>query len=354
MKPIHLFIAFFVFLFSCNIKPNENTIPKNQKLLKYTSQIQMTENKDSVFIQSGSEKLGFSKSELPLKTAMVVPTSAISYLDELGLLSVIKGISQPDFVYNPEILELYNQKKIEQIGSFDEIFTEKIILSKPDIFISSSGPTLARFHQQIKNSGIKILYIDEYDEKEPLARAEYVKIFGKLFGKEKEAYLIFEEIENNYNEILKTVGESNKKKPTVFANQIYGDVWYMPGGKSFQSRLFSDAGGDYLWKNDDSEGSLKLSFESVFEKAGNADIWLNAGDYPNIKSLTGAYKNYEWFDAVKNKEVYNWNKKSNSKGANDYFETGTVRPDLVLKDLSAVFYPDLFPGYELIFYKKLD
>ncbi len=49
MKPIHLFIAFFVFLFSCNIKPNENTIPKNQKLLKYTSQIQMTENKDSVF-----------------------------------------------------------------------------------------------------------------------------------------------------------------------------------------------------------------------------------------------------------------------------------------------------------------
>ena len=74
----------------------------------------------------------------------------------------------------------------------------------------------------------------------------------------------------------------------------------------------------------------------------------------HLKSLTGSYKNYEWFAAVKNKKVYNWNKRSNEKGANDYFETGTVRPDMVLNDLAAIFYPELFPEYELFFYKKLD
>lgn len=352
MKSTVAFIIFSFLLFSCKKETLSKTEDSN--LLKYANQIQMSETSDSVFIFSSGEKLGFSKSELPLKTTMVVPTSAISYLNELDLLSVIKGISQPDFVYNSTIIDLYNQNKIEQIGSYDEIFTEKILIEKPDIFITSSGPTLARFHQQIKNSGIRVLYIDEYEEKKPLSRAEYLKVFGKLFGKEKEAEIVFDEIVNNYNEILKIVSDSNLKKPTVFANQIYGDVWYMPGGKSFQSGLFKDAGGDYLWKDDNSEGSLKLSFESVYEKAADASVWMNAGDYPNLKALTGAYSNYEWFDAVKNKKVYNWSKRSNSKGANDYFETGTVRPDMVLKDLSAIFYPELFPGYDLFFYEKLE
>lgn len=347
-----LFLLTSIFLFSCN-HPTEQAKSENPNLLKYALQIQMTESKDSVFIQSGNEELRFSKNKLPLKTAMVIPTSAISYLDELGLIAVIKGISQPDFVFNPKVIELFNQKKIEQIGSFDEIFVEKILLNKPDIFITSSGPTLAKFHQQIKNAGIKILYIDEYDEKEPLARAEYVKIFGKLFGKEKEADEIFEEIEKNYNEIVSSVEKSDNKKPKVFANQIYGDVWYMPGGKSFQARLFKDAGGSYVWSDDDSESSLKLSFEKIFEKAANADFWLNAGDYKDLESLLETYKNYEWFTAAKNKNIYNWNKKSNVKGANDYFETGTVRPDLVLKDLASIFYPDLYPEHELYFYDRL-
>lgn len=350
MKSTVVFIIFSIFLFSCKNESKVKT--ENSNLLKYTDQLQLSESLDSVFIISANEKLGFSKTELPLKTAMVVPTSAISYLDELGLLEVVKGISQPDFVFNLKVIELYQQHKIEQIGSFDEIFTEKVLLGNPDIFITSSGPSLSKFHQQIKEAGIKILYIDEYDEKEPLARAEYVKVFGKLFGKEKEADTVFEEIENNYNQIIKIV--SNHKKPTVFANQIYGDVWYMPGGKSFQSRLFKDAGGDYLWRDDESEGSLKLNFETVFEKASNADYWINAGDYKDLKSLTGSYKNYDWFEAVKNQKVYSWNKMSNDKGANDYFETGTVRPDLVLNDLAAILYPDLFPEYELYFYKKLD
>lgn len=353
MKAVAAFFI-FLFIFSCKHKSNEQiAVSGNQELLKYTSKIRMDENRDSVFIRFGKELLGFSKDELPLKTAMVVPTSALSYLDELDLLSVVKGISQPDFVFNPKIIALYQQKKIEQIGSFDEVFVEKILISKPDIFVTSSGPTLAKFHQQIKEAGIKILYIDEYDEIEPLARAEYVKIFGELFGKEKEAGELFGEIEKNYNEILTSVEQSELPKPSVFANQIYGDIWYMPGGKSFQSRLFKDAGGDYLWKNDSSEGSLKLNFENVFEKAAQADFWLNAGDYPSINALLSAYSNYKWFAAVKNQKVYSWDKRANEKGANDYFETGTARPDRVLKDLAAIFYPDLFEDYELYFYRKL-
>lgn len=350
-------ISIFCFLnlfASCTSKTETNNSKANNQILKYTKLISAYDTKDSVFIISANEKLAFLKKDLPLKKVMIIPTSALSYMEELGLTSKITGISQPDFIYNPKIKELYSQNKIEQIGSFNELFVEKILISPPDLLVSTSGPALAKFHQLLSEKGIKILFIDEYDELNPLARAEYVKVFGLLFGKEKKAKTLFDEIEKNYKEIENKIAKANKTRPTVFANQIYGDIWYMPGGKSFQSQLFKDAGAEYLWENNPAETSLTLSFETVFEKAYKADYWLNAGDYPDLKSLVSAYKNYDWFEAVKNKKVYNWNKRSNSKGANDYFETGTARPDMVLSDLASIFYPELFPDHKLFFYKKLE
>jgi len=354
MKIVPFCFLFLILIFSCNPKETNSDILKPQSESKYITKVNWKETTDSLMIEAGGEKLIFERKELPLSSAMVIPTSAIAYMDELNLTDKITGISQPDFIYNSKIQQQIQNKKIQVIGTFDEIFVEKVLVSKPDIFISTSSPSLAKFHDLLKRQGIKILFIDEYEELNPLAKAEYIKIFGKLFGKEKEADGLFAEIENNYKEIQSLIRRSTKENPTVFANQIYGDVWYMPGGKSFQSILFKDAGGNYLWASDTSTGSLNLSFESVFEKAINADVWINAGDYPTKSSLQASYPNYEWFSAFRNGNVYNWNKRITKKGANDYFETGTVRPDWVLKDLASIFHPELFSEHELYFYKKLE
>lgn len=351
----YIFSLFLVLSFvSCKHEINSKSVDEKDNTLAFAEKIELKNHSDSIEIISGGNAAYFSKKDLPLKTAMVVPTSAIAYLAELGLTEKIKGISQPDFIYNPKIHELLEQNKIQVIGSFDEIFLEKILTNKPDIFISTSSPTLAKFHEQLEKENIKVIYIDEYEELNPLARAEYVKIFGILFGKEKEANDLFNQIEKNYNDLKSKMTQNQSKNPTVFANQIYGDIWYMPGGKSFQAKLFEDAGAEYLWSPDTSSGSLNLSFESVFEKANDADIWINAGDFPDKAALLASYKNYEWFSAFKNGNIYNWNNKITPKGANDYFETGTVRPDLVLKDLAAIFHPELFPNHELRFYKRLN
>lgn len=347
------FVLVFLF-FSCRTENNSKSIGKNENALEFSQKIEIKINTDSIEISSGGNIVSFLKKDLPLKNAMVIPTSAIAYLDELNLVDKINGISQPDFIYNPKIHQQIQEEKTEIIGWFDEIFIEKILMNKPDVFISTSSPTLAKFHELLKKEKIKILYIDEYEELDPLARAEYVKIFGILFGKEKEANDLFNQIEKNYKDLKSKIERNNSNNPSVFANQIYGDIWYMPGGKSFQAKLIEDAGGNYVWKSDDGTGTLNLSFESVFEKAGQADIWINAGDFPDKYTLLASYKNYEWFSAFKNGKVYNWNKRITPKGANDYFETGTVRPDLVLKDLAAIFHPELFPDYELMFYKRLE
>ncbi len=353
MKLLNIFLVLLVVV-SC--KKDNTTIISVQKEagFAFITKIELESSEEKIIISSGGEKVEFAKNELPLKTAMVVPTSAIAYMDELGLTQKITGISQPDYIFNPKIHSLLQQKKIEEIGTFNEIFIEKILVHKPDVFISTSSPTLAKFHELLKNEGIKIIYIDEYEELNPLAKAEYIKLFGILFGKEKEADERFAEIENNYKKIQSVVQQKSTSNPTILSNHIYGDIWYMPGGKSFQAKLFADAGGDYLWKENEETGTLNLSLESVFEKANDADIWINAGDFPSKAALLASYPNYEWFAAFKSGNVYNWNQRITEKGANDYFETGTVRPDLVLKDLAAIFHPELFPNHELKFYKRLD
>lgn len=354
MKFFKIFFIFVLLFSSCKDVKNLEVSSENTFVFDYIENVQIEENEDFVKIFSAGELVEFSKNELPLKTAMVIPTVAISYMDELNVLDKITGISQPDYIFNPKVHQKIKENKIDVIGVFNEVFIEKILLNKPDVFISTSGPTLAKYHEILEKEGIRILYIDEYEESNPLARAEYVKIFGKLFGKEAEAHSHFTEIVENYKEIEEKVKNSNASKPKVMANQMYGDIWYVPGGKSFQSTLFKDAGGDYIWADNESESTLNLSFESVYEKALDADVWLNAGDFPSIQSLVGSYPNYAWFQTVKEKKVYNWSKRASASGANDYFETGTTRPDKVLKDLAALFYPDLFPNYELFFYKRLE
>lgn len=354
MKYFKEFLLFTLILLSCKPSNSSDIILENEKTFKYIQKIKIEEDESSLEIFSGGTSVRFLKENLPLNSAMVIPTVVLSYLDELNSLEKVIGVSQTDYIFNQKIQQKIQNNKIQEIGVFNEIFIEKILVNKPDIFISTSGPTLSKYHEILGKEGIPILYIDEYEELNPLARAEYVKIFGKLFGKEKEAEELFNEIEKNYFEIENKIKEANLPKPTIMANQIYGDIWYVPGGRSFQAILFENSGGNYLWANTESSSTLNLSFESVFEKAGNADIWMNAGDFPDLNSLLGSYANLDWFKTVKDKKVYNWSKRSSISGANDYFEKGTARPDWVLKDLGAIFYPELFPKHELYFYKKLE
>lgn len=351
MKYIPYILACCLVLTACK-KQIQPTL-KNQNQFEYISHIKWSENQDSVVIQSAGERLSFAQKDLPLKSAMVVPTSVIAYLDELNSIDKITGISQPDFIFNQKIHSKIKQKEIEVIGSFNEIFIEKVLMQQPDVFISTSSPTLAKFHELLKKQNIKVLLIDEYKELNPLAKAEYIKLMGVLFGKEKEAETIFMEIEKNYLEIQNKVKNSSENPPKVLTNHMYGDVWYMPAGESFQAILFEDAGGEYLWASSKGTGALNLSFETVFEKANDADVWMNAGDFPSKAALLASFPNYNWFKSFQNGRVYNWNKRKSATGANDYFETGTARPDWVLMDLAAIFHPELFPGHELYFYENL-
>lgn len=353
MKRIFLFV--FLCLTFLNCKPDTSNLNKNSQndFFEFAQNIQVQEENEFLEITSSEHSIQLDKSKLPLKKVMIIPTSVIAYLSLLDEENLIKGVSQPDFIYNENIRKSIQNKQIDVIGSFDEIFVEKIIVNKPDLLISTSSPTLAKFHAQLENEGIQILYIDEFLENHPLGKAEYIKLFGLLTGKKEQANQIFSEIKSNYNQAKESVSKI-EYKPKVLVNQMYGDVWYVPGGDSFQANFIKDAGGQYLWSDLSGTQTYSLDFEAIYAKAKDADVWINAGDFPNYEALMASYTHYKMLKPAQRKMIYNWYQKTTSTGANDYFEMGTARPDWVLEDLIKILHPELNPNGELNFYKKLD
>ncbi len=129
---------------------------------------------------------------------------------------------------------------------------------------------------------------------------------------------------------------------------------FMPGGKNYAAQLFKDAGCDYLWSDTDSNGFLQISFESVFAKAKDADLWIGVADFKSLAAIENSDQRYSLFKPFREKNVFSYNARQGAKGGSEFLELGYLRPDIILKDLVKISYPELLPDHHLYFYKKLE
>ena len=113
----------------------------------------------------------------------------------------------------------------------------------------------------------------------------------------------------------------------------------MPGGNSYIAKIFSDAGGDYIWKDNESTGSLHIDAESVLLKAQDADFWrvINSSDIPfTYERLKNENELYPLFKAFKEKQLLVCNVRESG-----YFEKSQYEPDVLLADFIYHFHPEL-------------
>lgn len=102
-----------------------------------------------------------------------------------------------------------------------------------------------------------------------------------------------------------------------------------------------------------STGSIPLNYEVVYNKAVNAEYWVNLGQYTSLDKLLADDAKYKDFAAFKNGMVYNNNARVNKDGGNDYWQSGVTHPEILLSDLVTIFHPDLMPNQTLVYYQKL-
>ncbi|MDR3143230.1 MAG: ABC transporter substrate-binding protein, partial [Tannerellaceae bacterium] len=205
--------------------------------------------------------------------------------------------------------------------------------------------------RRLQGAGIKLLYNNEWMETSLLARAEWIKFVAAFYDREELADSIFNTIENNYIRV-KTLASKVTKKPGIVSGGNFKGTWYMPSGKVFMSKLYTDAGGYYYYANDTTVGSLPLSFETVLLYQQHAEVWLNA-QANSIKELLSQDERHALFDAVKNNRVYNFNARSNKQGANDFWEGAVAHPDVLLSDVIWALHPELIPNYQPFYIMQL-
>src|SRR5690606_30486381 len=142
---------------------------------------------------------------------------------------------------------------------------------------------------------------------------------------------------------VQDITSKSSSPPTVISSEIYGGFWYLPGGNSNVANLIKDANANYILKDKETK-STPYSFEEVYSRAKQATVWVNAGNHTSKSDLLKAFPNYSKMDVFKNGKIYA--AIGREKGfANDFYQSGQVRADMVLKDYAAIFHPELFPGY---------
>jgi iron complex transport system substrate-binding protein len=290
----------------------------------------------------------------PVKKVICLSTSHVGFLSVLNVTNSIKGISGPGFVLDTTVQKAINNKSIIDVG-YDTGLNYEIILGlTPDLIMAYSiGGEITGTINKLKDLNLNVVLIGEYLEESPLAKAEWIKFVGALYNKEKEAFEYFGWIENNYNAAKKNVSKV-KFRPLVLTGLPFKDAWWMAGGKSNLARLIADAGGEYLWKDNQSKDAFVVSIEDVIMRAAKAEYWINCGNVNSISELLATDSRFNAFPQVTKKTIYNNNLVVSKGGGNDYWERGVVRPDLILSDLVKIFHPEIEGGQTFNFYKKIE
>jgi len=292
---------------------------------------------------------------VPLKKIICTSTTHLAMITALGMEDAIAGVSGTGLIYDNNILSKVDKGLISDIGYDSGINSELIIKILPDlVMMYGIGGESAGYIAKIRELGIKVMFNADYLETDPLGKAEWIKLFGALFCREEMSDSIYSSIENLYNQTKTNISNNTKGRPLVLLGMPFRDIWYISPGNSYISKLIKDAGGEYLWENTVSDVSLAYGLESIYLQSLKADYWLNIGSVTSKNEISSFDPRFQAIPSFRNGNLFNNNRRITPDGGNDYWESGTLNPHIILKDIASILHPGLFRDYELTYYRKIE
>ena len=286
----------------------------------------------------------------PVARAAIFTTVHCALVTTMGRGGNIVGVADLDYIKVPYIHEQVERGRIADCGNGLSPVVEKIIEVKPDIIMLSPFENSGGYGK-VEEIDVPLVECAEYMESSPLARAEWMKLYGMLFGAEEFTDSLFAVVDSSYHALSRQARQAGAGK-SVLIDKIVGSVWYVPGGRSTIGQMLQDAGGVYPWASDEHGGSVSLPFEAVLEKGGDAEVWLYrySGDHPQTyKELLSEYHGYRQLQAFADRQVYGCNVE-----LTPFYEETPFRPDWLLADLIQILHPDMTLNIPLRYYQKLN
>ena len=293
--------------------------------------------------------------EVPVKSAITLTTTNLPHFAELDAADKVVGVGTAAYVATPEILERTEAGQIKDFATAEGTPNQEAIIgAQPELLIMDAfGETIVEDANRYATAGVPTVLVADFNEQELLGRAEWLKFTSLFLNAEAAATEAFDEIAAEYDRVASAASEADEQ-PTVFANTPFEGTWFTPGGNSFFANAVKDANGTYVFADDDSTYSLELDIETVLDKAGDADVWLQAGSTQgSLQDLAKGDPRFRTFAAFRSGQVWAYDKAMAPGGGNAFFETGYTRADLVLSDLVKILHPDVLPDHELEYFGQV-
>ena len=330
-------------------KPDHTYFPQKSKLFfidYYKDYKILHRGYDQVLLQNKNSTLPCQtklfKIQIPVSRVILTSTTQLAALEILSLESALIGFQGKKYIYSNH----FPLSKITNISL--PLISEELIKSQADLVVAYDLNIYSdKQIKQMRKLQIPIVLNSDYLEQDPLARAEWLVYMSVFFNKENEAQIFFANIVNKYEEIKNKLLKIREKKK-ILVGEIQNGKWVTCGGKSDLAKMITDAGGELLLASKKPLTERK-SLEELYLLNTNVDVWLTQNLWINKNEIEKDSR----YKKIKTKTIFNNNRKLNLLGANDYWEMGMARPDIILADLATVFYPKFFTDHELVWYKKI-
>ena len=325
----------------------------------------------------------------PVERSAVFIAPHCQLMYELGCQQAIRGVCDLNYINIPDVRKraasagkassekassgkassgnASAQNSIVDCGSSMAPDIERIIALKPEAILVSPFENSGGYGK-LDKLHIPIIEAADYMESSPLGRAEWMKFYGMLFGKDKnistttagkasEATLpascelradsLFAQIEKEYLDLKAEAGKLPKGL-SILTERKTGNVWYVPGGQSTIGILLKDANARYIFSDDKHSGSLPMSPEQILAKGSQVDVWAFKyfGGAPLSQAqLLQEYDGYKALAAFNRGNIYQVD-----TSTVPYFELTSFHPELLLREFIILAHGERFG--KLKFYKK--
>lgn len=261
----------------------------------------------------------------PLRRLGTMSTVQVGFLDAIDALDCLVAVCNPELIYTPV--------KGDEIGLGDSMkpSAERTLQAGLDALLAVNYGQYDNLEAtRLEKLGVTTIYINEWQEGSPLARAEWIRVLGALTGRLHDADSVFHEVETRYINLKSSI--TNQQSTKIMSGNNFRGTWYVPSGKNYLAYLFKDAGADYPFYDNERETSIPLTIEETLRYFHDADVWVGAGGN-SLAELAQLDEKHTWFKAYQNGRVYNWRKQVKTGGANNFWERGVVHPEEMLEDV---------------------
>ena len=322
MRRSLIFVLCSLFFVGCAQQSTEQgTVPAGNK---YATGFQITETDTGTVVEVFQPYQRVCVKQ-PMKRLGTMSTVQVGYLYALDALDCLAAVCNPELIYTPV--------KGDEIDLGDSMkpSAERVLQANLDALLAVNYGQYDNLEAaRIEKLGVFTIYINEWQEDSPLARAEWIRVLGALTGKLPQADSIFHEVETKYKSLQQSAVSRQTTK--IMSGNNFRGTWYVPSGKNYLAYLFKDAGADYPFYDDERETSIPLTIEETLRYFHEADVWVGAGG-DSLDELAQMDEKHTWFKAFQEGRVYNWRKQRLPSGANNFWERGVVHPEEMLEDV---------------------